>query len=400
MIALVSSRDYLSNTPTGNERVFVSSYGTSHQPLLEISYGSPSPPPSGTTNLYGAYNEYGIRNGAINITFQNFINSTITFELDGTTALNASEGIFRFDLGSNLSRTYYLKGNGEDIYVFKPEGYVVYYYFNIYDLLGIHNGYLESLINVNGTYRVVERWIVTQGITPFIMNVGHTYRMRLVCDEGTYIFGDYPAIDQSQTYTLTVTNTMFPTSILTTWKYIRIYASRTFGDPTGTITAHYEDLLNATISVAMTIKYANGTLVDSDTVSGDSEFNYVFSSLLNSTDYIFDATITHSQVGSMQWRQTLTHEYAVTPNPFSMDFLGSSAPIVTAYIIPTILILFIAGTFSVINRELGAFVAMVMAIFLSAMQWLPIPVGGLIAGVSFVLMIALLKGKTGQVIIQ
>jgi hypothetical protein len=396
-ICLISSRDIGDNEPTGLEVVTVSSYEDgANQPILEVTYSAGS---WGSVDLHGPFNENGLRNGAMNVTYQSFSNSTVTFELDGIYSLDVSGGVFRFDLGNNLTRTYYVRSSESNIYVFKPEGYAVYYYFDIADLLGIKNGYLESMINVNGTYRVVERWAITQGTTPFVFSVGHTYRMRIVCDQGVYIFGDYPAISVSQTYTLVVTNAQFPSNILSAYKYIRIYASRTFADPTGVISAHYQDVMNATISVAMTIKMTNGTLVDSKTETS-SDFIWVFSGLANNTDYVFDAVITHSMIGSMQWRQTLTHEFSVTTSPFGLDFLGPSSPIITSYIIPIFIIFAMGGVFSVINRELGAFVAGITAIFLSAMQWFPLPAGAPVAILAFIIMAALHKGKSGQVILQ
>jgi hypothetical protein len=398
-LCLRSDKD-ISETPPLYTAEFIKFYsyeeGQDYSPRLYVTYTT-----SGySVFLHGAFSEEGVRDGAINVTYNNLVNSSVTFSLNGdlTISSEATTGILHFAVTSDVSRTYYINQRSEDIYVFKPEGQLVTDYFTIYDLVGVHNGYLESLINVNGTKRVVECWKILQGTMPFVFQVGSAYTMELICDEGTYIYGDYIATGTSQSYPLTVTNAMFPPRIVSTYKYVRIYASRTFGDHNiGEIAVHYQDLLNETESVSMRLSYLNGSVVASFTQTG-SNWTYIFSNVANNVDYIFDATVSHYQIGTMQWRQLLYHQFAGTQSPFSLDFFGTW-PIISSYIVPLFLILLLAGTFSTLNRELAAFVAVVAAIFFSAMQWLPLPAGALVAAVSFVILLALLHGKKGDIML-
>jgi len=65
------------------------------------------------------------------VTLYKTTESSETFELNGTEnkTVEATPICFRFDLGYNESRVYYLKDEFEEIYVFKPaQPYSTYYF--------------------------------------------------------------------------------------------------------------------------------------------------------------------------------------------------------------------------------------------------------------------------------
>jgi hypothetical protein len=170
-------------------------------------------------DLGGAYNEQGFK------TTEDY-NATLYRETEGQFNVTNLNGIYNYTgtkglvwkwhLANNDTRTYYLGGAtggaNETIYVIVPAQPWYSYSFDVIDFIGVEWGYLESLININGTARVVERWgldVINE--LPFVMTWGAVYQMRLVCDRGTYYYPDFVAgADLSQV--LQITSEMFPES--------------------------------------------------------------------------------------------------------------------------------------------------------------------------------------------
>jgi len=213
-LCLRSSRDINAIMPDDTNNEFITHYmvekGAGYVPKLYVSYSTDS---AFLYRLYGAYNEDGDRDGAINITFYRPEEVPLSFELDGqynATSEADTRMVFHFDLGYNQSRVYYVKDTYEDIYVFKPSEPYTTYTFSVIDYVGITNGYLESLINVNGTNRIVERWSLSMlNDIPFTMSWARSYDIRLVCDEGTYTWAGFVALEDT-TQTIVIMPGMFP----------------------------------------------------------------------------------------------------------------------------------------------------------------------------------------------
>jgi len=176
-----------------------------------------------------------------------------TFELDGLHAFYVKPSVLQFHLGYNETRTYYIKDDSEEIYVFKPTAPYNTYYLTVTDFVGITNGYLETLVNVNGTHRVVERWkLDVVNDLPLTLSWGQTYQIKVVCDQGTHIFGDYVAA-AIQTFNFVIIEGMFPTTypgLDLTVKAKRMNATW--------IQINYTDNQEKTSWVQVVIKYKSG----------------------------------------------------------------------------------------------------------------------------------------------
>ena len=317
--------------------------------------------------LYGAYNEQGTRDGAINVTAY-VGNGTQTFELDGTYGLWGTPTLLQFHLGYNQSRTYYIKDDTESIYVFKPTEPYNTYYFTVTDLIGITNGYLETLINVNGTERVVERWkLDVVNDLPFTLSWARTYRVRLVCDQGTYIFGDYVA-GAVQTFSFIIIEGMFPR----TYPGLDVAVKAKRMNSTW-IQANYTDNQEITDWVQVQIKYKSGhswTTVYTTNNTGDTQqINWY--SAVSTTDYV--TYVTASREGeSKTWSFSCPH-VAEGTNPWDglLDGLGTW-PIPAENVIGLFLVLAVLGVFSYLSMPLGCILATIMAGFLTYIRWLNI----------------------------
>lgn len=175
-----------------------------------------------------------------------------------------------------------------------------------------------------------------------------------------------------------------------TFKNVRIYGTRAWGTPNGNITITYEDTLELTNSVKLYFNYKNGTNAYNVTLSTDS-FVSTWASALNNTDYALVAVIDHQRYGVYEWRQYFPRTYSVVP--FGLDWFGTSLPFASSALIPMLLILFVAGCFSTINAEVGAFFAVVTAIILTAMGWITIGPSALTTAFCLTILMALVYAK-------
>jgi len=145
-----------------------------------------------------------------------------------------------------------------------------------------------------------------------------------------------------------------------------------------------------TASVKIEINYKNGTNIYSYTETTDS-FNHEWANALNSTDYAVVCTVDHARYGVYSWKQYFP--CTLSGMPWSLDWLGTSLPFNTAYLLPAFLILFVGGCFSAINAEVGAFMMVVVAMIIAYMGWLPIPANALVIAFTIALLMGIIYAK-------
>lgn len=330
---------------------------------------------------------------AVNVTaYYSDGNTTRTFEVNGTyTFYSTSHPLyFHFELGVH-DREYWVCPDETDpiIYIFNQS--LTTYTISFLDLAGAltDHPFVEAERYINGTLMTVEKRKVdveNKIVMSLVNGVKYTITLQ---DGASYTFGDLLMTGQI-TIQLTLKGIEFPKETLLTYKYVRIYGLRVFDTPNGTITITYQDILNMTASVKIYINYKNGTNIYTYTETTDS-FNHEWSNALNNTDYTVVCTIDHARYGVYNWRQYFPLHLSIMP--WSLDWLGTSLPFNTAYLIPAFLILFVGGCFSVINAETGAFMMVVVAIIIAYMGWLPIPSSALVVAFTLALLMGIIYAK-------
>jgi len=345
---------------------------------------SPIPVARGLTysyDLFGAYDENGLllppATRAINCTLYRSDNSTISFLLNGTYTISAGSLppiAFKFILGPSESRTFFLTNSTthEHIYVFWPSSPYYAYYVNIKNYVGVQNGYLESLINVNGTDLIVERWSInTVSDLPFTMTFGSSYKLRLVCDSGVFYYPDFVA-GASTTLTLSITEDMFPLP-RTSLAGITVNAARM--NSTRIKAAYYDSYGNTTWVYIMVAALGSATPIASTNVSSSS-VTYNWYEADETEDYYVLIQVSHVIRGVLYWTFVCSH---IQPkiNPFSdLDIIfGTSTifPLAMSELPGLFVLLFVFAAFSIWNAGVGVVVGVLFAAFESYVGFISIP---------------------------
>jgi len=368
-LALRSSRDISSTPPTGDEyvEVYWAEAGASYTPILYVTYTTEA---SYSYRLYGAYDEVGYRDGNISVTFYRPTQQSLNFTLDGTYNLTSEADtrmVFHFDLGYNESRIFYVGDQSYmDIYVIKPSEPYYSYYFTVIDYVGITNGYLESLLNINGTDRIVERWrLDVLNDLPFTFSWGVAYKLRVVCDQGTYVFGTYMA-SATTSFTLVITSSMFPVTATHTGN-ITIAAGR---PQANTIQLNYTDAANLTDWVSVQIYTIRGTSTVYSTNNTGNTHQISWSSADTETDYRVMVIAEHQIRETLTWQFTLAAPETYE-NPFDFSILGNF-PIDSSQIIGMVIVSLVFAAGHAKNAAASIILGLIVTAFLTAINWLDI----------------------------
>jgi len=291
------------------------------------------------------------------------------------------------------TRSYYLSAVSFDefwVYVCNPTKTYATYTIAFLDLAGILKSMPYVSVNryINGMKIVEKQKTDAEKKVTFYLEAYTAYTLVLGDTVTTYTFGDVIFAD-STSISLTIKAVEFPKATLFTYKYIRVYGERALGSPYGNITITYQDTLNMTNNVQVFINYKNGTNVYNTTYTTDS-FICTWSSALNDTDYAVVLTINHQQYGVYAWKQYFPRSFSTMP--WGMDWFGK-LPFNTAFLLPALLIIFAGACFSVVNASMGAFTMVIMAVILSYLGWLPIPVSILVTAFTFAIIMAIIYAK-------
>lgn len=392
---------------------------------LAETYGTDFPSPISFSNddnkysIYATYGETGDYNyrffGAYNedtglmmdedergftATFYYTNRSTQSFLVNGTcwAYVNGDVQSILFEFESGADREYWFDDDdGEDaindFYVY-GSGLTAYYisFLDYTDVLGDYPLVTASRY-INGSSTVVEKRVVDveQKFTMGLQN-GKIYTIQVVAEDGTsYTFGDL-LMTPSTTVQLTLRGVDFPQSSLIA-EDLNYYAIRARDGEN--ITVYYLDGTEETTSVNVTMYYTNLTLAYS-TVFANSSFTLVWTSAVNTTDYLVVSEIVHDTYGNMTSRKLLMG--AVDSVLWSLDFLGDfdALGFDSYMLIPSLILLCVAGSFSKLNAYVGAILMVVTASFLSAMGWFPIAGGAIVAGFAFAILMAIIYARRGS----
>jgi hypothetical protein len=362
-------------------------------------YSSSPSPPNGTSGVgnytfYGLNDEFGgsFLNSSIYVTAKYSVAGMPPerFLLNGQYGYNTSIApyAFHFELGDN-DREYWLSSNENNVSIYVFNSTLTTYTINFFDTGGITTSetYVSAKTYINGSLTTVEKRKVdiTKSITMNLM-LGSTYQIVLEKPDATYIFGDL--LMTAQTFVqLTLRGVDFPKETLLTQKYIHAYAIRN-----GTlIQTVFYDTQGQITTKTVTISYTDFTTVY--TITGPGNYTIVnWGSALENVTYIVTVTAQHPIYGTLTFKQILPGDFSVATPPFDLSWLGIWG-FDSSMLIPACIILFAAGCFSALNAEVGAILMCIAAIALTAMGWISIPIGSLVAATSLAILMALVYHK-------
>jgi hypothetical protein len=320
--------------------------------------------------IYGQFTEDGSFNDSIDVTlYQNddsLEEQTIDNDEGDPYSWNedTQQIAFKFDLGNNETRTYYLtNASSETIYIFTPDEPYYQYFFEVIDYVGVTNGFLETLINKDGTERVVERWSIdVQNQLPFTCTFGSAYKMRIVCDEGTYYLEDFVAGATTETR-ISITSEMFPASS-SSLEGISVLAQRMNST---WIQAYYGDSDGETANVTMSIwEYGESTVLSTTGVQALDELTWNIYGAGEDIGYYVQILVNHDVRGELEWVYPVGYTQTLT-NPFTLldDIIESDFPIPASNLIGMGICLLFFGAFSTKSLPMGVLLSVLVAMILT-----------------------------------
>jgi len=400
--ALRSSRDIAEITPSGNEMITIDS--STYAPILYLTY---TYSPAYTYVTRGAYYE----DGSIPI-----LNTSITLYRNGeppetrimhvdvegvedveTWYSNVQAYYFTWNISApsmNMTRSYWVSNETfQNIYIFvpNPETSVYQYRFTVNDISGMTSAYLETDINVEGFERLVERKSVsTVNPVTFWMSQFKLYSLILVCNKGTYVFGNGFEAGSVFDQELTTSQLSFPVTY--SFFNVSIGAVRT---NTTYCEVYYMDNAGLTTALNVSFIYQSGWTWANQYTSLSSSQNttVAYSSLDPSTDYVADIIATRSDA-VYHWNIPLPIPNNMSTNIWSsLDALYPDSPVPVSNFLGLFLIFCIFAIFSYVYVELAMFLAVIFNIIFVAIGMMQTPITILAFAMCLVVFVAIKRQK-------
>jgi hypothetical protein len=354
---------------------------------------------AGVYHFYGPYNETTgeLINDLVTVTAHYPEDTDLpaySFTLNGTWVFPPDYNVmyYSFLFSDGSTREYWVDQSEiiTDIYVFMtndPTSYVI----NFLDYTGILQTYPYVTIKayVNGSLFTVEKRMVdAQNNIGAVLSEGEKYELTIGNDEYSFVYGDL-YMTSTVGFQLVLRGVDLPKESLLMYKYVTLYAHRDFSS--NSIFFFYNDTKEATTSVTVTFTDENGVVAYENTYAADT-VSLNWTGAVNATSYQLDVAVVHEEYGEFTWKQYFPNAVGDGPAMFDFSFMGDWSFDMT-YLFPAILILFAAGLCSALNADVGAILLVLVAIVLTLIGWIPIPVGSLIAGFAFAVLMALMYNK-------
>ena len=381
-LCLRSDRDINDETPTGDEFVIIFHSESSSPPKIYITYTV-----SGYRYIFfGPYYEDGTAcSTPVTVHIYSETQNPYTFTLDGDTeTVDWVEPITYItwnisDPTYNKTRVIYPDPtlSQQEIYIFvpNPDTPSYLYTFNVVDMVGVTDAYLETRINVNGTARTVERQkldVVNE--VPFWMMWSQRYQLRLTCNRGTAVWSFIALTDVEQT--LLITPDLFNYTVY--GRYLTVNATRLnstcikvrYYDPTERTTVVQVKIKHKTNSTTFTTDYTYSKIVPTDET-------VLWNNADPETDYYVDIFANY-YVASEDTYKVLTWNFTcprlgATTNPWENLFtvLGTF-PFNSSNLFGVLITLAVFAVFSYYTVDVAAFLAVLTAATLTYIGWLSI----------------------------
>lgn len=336
---------------------------------------------------------------AVNVTsYWNDGTASETFEVNGTDYkyFDSSPQYFVFDLGG-VNREYWLsiqEGNATtvDIYIFTDS--LTNYTLTFRDWTGALSTYswVSVMRYINGTGVVVDkRKVDEQNKVVMAMQLGKTYVVQVEAVAGTtYTWGDL-TMTSDTTVDLVVKGLTFPSDVILTYRYVRVYGYReNYNISCDSIVHVYEDTKLNTDSVNVSIYDGDDTLVHSYLYSSTNNFTYTWSEAVNTTSYYSVVTITHGDYGTLIFDQSFLRGYE--DSPFDLDFLGSlPGGVAISTLLPMGILLVTTLGFSALTAGIGGIIVVALAGIMTTIGWVSLDTNLLVFTGILAILYAVLK---------
>jgi len=375
---LRSNKDIEQIVPTQVEEImfFASEAGEDYAPKLYVTYETEGY----KYILHGPYYEDGTVPPSTNVsvTLYSRYNNSINFIMPNGTSTYTIEteqkaNHFMWNISGssyNVSRFYWLTNQTtEDIYIFipKPSDIFDVYLLELSDFVGISNTYAETIIQVNGSDRVIERQPYTSNVIPFYLCFGHHYNVKLTCNKGTHVWEDV-----IPTTELTITMIITSDFWAATFQTVNATATATRQNNTW-IQAYYLDSTLYTSNVTLTLIYYQGTTLTTENttiVTGQNLFTVDWYDLNETQDYYVNITAYREATDeTLQWFLPIPAPLA-TSNGWNFISILGIWPVPSQYIVGALIILSILAIFSTATIAGGCLLATLSAGFLNLVGWM------------------------------
>lgn len=387
---LRSSEDIASNAPAGEDYVYIAAADVSESvaPKLYVTYTVSG---GAQVTVHGPYAETGaVYSGEINVTVSWRNNETEVIVFNGTDGSADTENLvsdalpyfitWNISSSYDYSRIIYFDEDNayDEVWLFVPDSTnytVTRYSVGITDFAGISGAYVETVKNVNGTNRIIEKQpFDSYNALPFWLQLYSQYTLKVVSDHGTFTW-NLPADDVT-------TKSFVITSDMVDWDQTTAY------------------------DMTITVTRENSTWIEVDYYDGQSLTINVTASFLYKVGYAYTEAYSVSDTGNdltLGWYEAVAstnYKVNVTAyrngeyvyQEFDVESLESDVPYWTVGFdvfgdwgfpsnqLPGIIIVvlfFSIGAAGFSDARAGCGIGVIVAAFLTLIQWLAVPVMGL-----------------------
>ena len=307
--------------------------------------------------------------------------------------------MFKWKLEYNYSRVYIPLYSYEEIYVFIPESPYFFYTVEIFDFIGLHNVYIETLVSANGSQYIAERRrIPVGGKATFCLTEFKVYSYRLISDEAIISLGAVETpqrpIWEPAKITFIITPAMLEAEP-TNYEGISLRADRLNET---CIQIVYKDENSRTQNVTITIySMEKATLTEeySQTFTSQS-VSVTWNNALPNKDYLVEIRVEHADYGTITWK--IPCKSPISPSTHAIDWntlFGWIAdwPITPSNLISTFIIfaMIVLGSFK--DSAFALLLGAITAGILIGLGWFSMSWAILSVIVSLIIAYAIAKGR-------